>query len=253
MTNSDNYIYIPSWMFDIPGLNIRELLALAIIYGFSKNRESCFLGTLKYLASYIKSSSRTAFTVLKSLSDKGLIIKKSYVNNGVIFTEYKANFEKLKAFGVIESKLNTPVEIKDNTKPAPDIAPAPIKEKVAKKSAPKKALNPIDESDIFEEYAKEDKELLNKLKDFEQFRKDIKAPLTTLAKKQLVNKLERECIDRSERIEVLGESILKNWKGIFPNSLPSRKKAKKSEQRDSKSQAYDYSLAGLIPGVDFLE
>lgn len=244
MTNSDNYIYIPGWMSDIPGLNIRELLALAIIYGFSKNREGCFSGTLKYLASYIKSSSRTAFTVLKSLSDKGLIIKKSSVNNGVIFTEYKANFEKLKSFGVIESELNTPVEIKDNTEPAPDIAPAPIKEKVAKKPAPKKALKPIDESDIFEEYAKEDKELLNKLKDFEQFRKDIKAPLTTLAKKQLVNKLERECVDRSERIEVLGESILKNWKGIFPNSLPSRKQNKGYEQKKEDS-------SGLIPGIDY--
>ena len=102
-----------------------------------------------------------------------------------------------------------------------------------------------DESNIFEEYAKEDKELLNKLKDFEQFRKDIKAPLTTLAKKQLVNKLERECVDRSERIEVLGESILKNWKGIFPNSLPSRKQNKGYEQKKEDS-------SGLIPGIDYL-
>ncbi len=215
------------WMRTGLYLKGNELITYAIIYDFTK-KEGWFSSNLTYLAEWIGVTVPTACLILKELTKKGLILKEP---NGINCYKYKTNSDKLDFLALANE-------------PAPDIAPAPVKEKVAKKPAPKKDIKPVDESNIFEEYAKEDKELLNKLKDFEQFRKDIKAPLTTLAKKQLVNKLERECVDRSERIEVLGESILKNWKGIFPNSLPSRKQNKGYEQKKEDS-------SGLIPGIDY--
>ena len=73
-----NYIAIADWMVTDLNLNSRELLTYAIIYGFSQDGESCFSGSLSYLAAWLNVSDRNNVRrTLNSLIDKRLIEKQT--------------------------------------------------------------------------------------------------------------------------------------------------------------------------------
>lgn len=91
---NENFITILGWMINNLALRGNELLCYATIFGFSQDGESKFNGSRKYLANIIGASSlNTVDKVLKSLIDKGLIIKNTNTINGVIFNSYNANLE----------------------------------------------------------------------------------------------------------------------------------------------------------------
>lgn len=74
--NDKNYIAIADWMVKDLGLSGRELLAYAIIYGFSQDEKSSFVGSLEYLSAWLNiSHSNNVLRVLKSLQNKNLITK----------------------------------------------------------------------------------------------------------------------------------------------------------------------------------
>ena len=58
--------------------------------------------------------------------------------------------------------------------------------------------------------------LVEALKDFIKMRKAIKRPLTDRAMKGILNKLDNYASDDLEKIEVLENSIINCWQGIFP-------------------------------------
>ncbi len=73
-----NYIAIADWMVTDLNLNSRELLTYAIIYGFSQDGESCFSGSLSYLAAWLNVSDRNNVRrTLNSLINKRLIEKQT--------------------------------------------------------------------------------------------------------------------------------------------------------------------------------
>lgn len=91
---NNNYIAIADWMLDL-GLNTRELLTFAIIYGFSQDGESCFSGSLSYLALWLNVSRRdNVMRYLKSLEEKGLIIKEKKTNSRNTWCEYRTVIDK---------------------------------------------------------------------------------------------------------------------------------------------------------------
>ena len=57
-------------------------------------------------------------------------------------------------------------------------------------------------------------------------RKTIKKPLTTKALELMINKLKKLSIDSDEQIEILNNSIMNNWLGIFPLKEEQKKKDK---------------------------
>lgn len=73
-----------------------------------------------------------------------------------------------------------------------------------------------EKEDIFIGFANGDQGLLDTLRDFEKMRKQIKAPLTDQAKKMLCSRLSQLATDNPTRIEILNQSILNSWKGVFP-------------------------------------
>lgn len=79
----------------LKGLKLKsnELLVYAIIYGFSKDGQGCFYGSISYLAETINVSKNTIQNILKSLVDKKLIIKKEVFKNNIKFCEYQVNLE----------------------------------------------------------------------------------------------------------------------------------------------------------------
>lgn len=88
--------------------------------------------------------------------------------------------------------------------------PNPIREK--NPSPPK---SPLWGSDPFTAYAGEDAELLDALREFEKMRKAIKRPMTQRAKQLLLTSLDGLSGDRGEKIAILEQSILNNWRGVY--------------------------------------
>ena len=79
-------------------LSGNELLTYAIVYGFSQDGESAFLGSSKYVSYALRVSRPTAIKALDSLTSKGLIIKTQEKINDVVFNRYKANLQVIKDF-----------------------------------------------------------------------------------------------------------------------------------------------------------
>lgn len=77
--NDNNFVTIQGWMRTKLGLKGNELLAYAVIYGFSQTDGAKFTGSRKYLAEWCGCSMATIDRTLNSLVDKGLISRTSYV------------------------------------------------------------------------------------------------------------------------------------------------------------------------------
>lgn len=101
--------------------------------------------------------------------------------------------------------------------------------KVNSKSNSKANVNALDKSkNKIREDKKENKdnkehvvydpdELLNQsIIDFIEFRKKIKSPMTDRAITLMLNKLNKMATDNDKKIEILNQSIINGWKGIFP-------------------------------------
>jgi len=76
-------------------------------------------------------------------------------------------------------------------------------------------------ADAFAEFAEGDGVLLEALRNFEQMRKSIKSPLTDRAKALLLTKL--QTFPYQQWVEILNQSILNNWKSIYPLDSPKKK------------------------------
>lgn len=103
--NNDNYIVIQGFMRNELKLKGNELMVYALIYGFSQDEESEFTGSVGYIADWIGSTRQTVFNVLKSLCDKGLLIKKEELKCGIKFCSYSAILPPVKKFdrGVVKN------------------------------------------------------------------------------------------------------------------------------------------------------
>ena len=83
-----------------------------------------------------------------------------------------------------------------------------------KSKSKSKNIPPISPEDVFSQI--EDKRLKTTLYDFEKMRKAIKKPMTNKSKELLLHKLSGMTENPNEQIEILNQSILNNWQGIFP-------------------------------------
>ena len=88
MIKNENFIVIQGFMINELGLKGNELIVYAIIYGFSQDGENKYTGSLNYLANWTNSTKQGVLKSLKSLVDKGYIIKEEKYINGVKFCEY---------------------------------------------------------------------------------------------------------------------------------------------------------------------
>ena len=75
MIKDDNFIHISGWMINELNLKGNDLLIYAVIHGFSQDGRSDYHGGLGYLAEWTNSTKQGVLKNLKSLREKGLIIK----------------------------------------------------------------------------------------------------------------------------------------------------------------------------------
>lgn len=226
MINDNNYYQISGWMINRLELKGYELQAYAIIYGFTQDGQNWYTGSLAYLSDWLNCSRRTCITVLASLVEKELLIKKTRIENGQTLNKYQVSLKKLE-FEAPKRVQAEEVDLFGNA-----VAP-----KKGAKAAPK-----AKKSDIFEEYAEKSPDLLEKLREFEESRIVMKSRMSDAAKKLLISKLEKDFKTTSARIDALNEAILNGWKSVYPRNGTNKRTAPKK---------YDYSNSGT-EGIDYL-
>jgi predicted transcriptional regulator len=85
-----NYLTIQGWMIADLNLSGNQLLAYALIYGFTQDGDSEFSGSVAYISKWLNCSKPTTLKAINDLVEKGLILKYKFAVNGVCFNKYKA-------------------------------------------------------------------------------------------------------------------------------------------------------------------
>ena len=86
-----NYVTIQGWMINQLHLSGNELIAYAVIYGFSQAENQYMTCSQEYIGNWCNLSRESTNRLLKRLIEKGLIIKKLSNKKGAIKVyEYKA-------------------------------------------------------------------------------------------------------------------------------------------------------------------
>ena len=107
MINPNTYYTVQAWMVNDLGLKGNELALYAIIYGFSQDGRSEFVGSISYIQEWLGCSRNTAIKTMAGLVEKGLV-KKKIAANGIDCNAYKAlpNFpdgSAKSALGVVQN------------------------------------------------------------------------------------------------------------------------------------------------------
>lgn len=91
MVNANNFYTVFYWMISELHLKGAELPVFAIIYSFSQDGQSCFSGSLKYIAEFTGTSRRNVTRVIGKLVEKNYILKKVQVIDNVNYISYEVN------------------------------------------------------------------------------------------------------------------------------------------------------------------
>lgn len=112
--NNNDYVNIQGWMINELKLKGNDLMVYALIYGFSKDGESTFSGSLQYIADWCNSTKQGVQKNLKNLLDQGLITKVESTKNHIKFCEYScipynsvARGMQLSCTNNIDNNINT--------------------------------------------------------------------------------------------------------------------------------------------------
>lgn len=246
----DCYVTIPMWMITELGLKGSELIIYAVIFGFSQDGSTMYTGSAQYLADWTNTTKQSVFKVLKSLTDRKLIIRHEETRNGVMFVSYSYNPDALvtgdkqsllgwstKFTGVVNkvdggSKQSLPNNIEDKLEYNKDYK---LEEtRVSKDTLPKEKsgksakTGPFDEvyaNFIAERFStfEDTSSLQDAVKDFIDHRADIKKKLTPTALKLNLEKAYRLAEgDYDRTCELILNAVANGWQGIYDDSSYSR-------------------------------
>lgn len=217
-----NYITIQGWMRTKLNLKGNELIAYALIYGFTQDEESWFSGSSSYVANWLGIEKRNALEVLKKLTEKGLIIKQEKVVNGAKLVDYKtAKINDTPGdAGITPSDVSSPppgdetsphINNKDNTRVhSVHSSPSPDGEVDSLTTLTQGGFAAI--LDSFSVSGKKREAVL----EFIKMRKLLKKPMTAHALELSLKKLDKMARTEEEQIAILEQSIANSWQGLFP-------------------------------------
>jgi hypothetical protein len=222
----NNYIVIQGWMITDLNLNGSSLLTFALIYGFSQDGNSEFTGSINYVCKWLNCSRPTAMKALKELCEMDLIVKSELVVNGVTFNRYKISLEGVKKLytGSKETLQGGSKEILPNNTTL---------------------YNTNNNIDIV--IPKSELELT--FDSYLEMRKQIKKPTTpyavNLIKKKLVQMTQN---NESEMCDILNQSIVNSWAGIYPIKNTFVKKEKPTMR--TTNEVFDNVIERIRNGED---
>lgn len=102
----NNYLNIQGWMRTELNLRGNDLLVYAIIYGFSQDSNSKFIGSLQYLADWCGATKQGILKNLNNLINMGLILKEDSYINGIKYTQYSCIALNKVSYSVKQSLTN---------------------------------------------------------------------------------------------------------------------------------------------------
>ena len=227
MIKDENYVSIQGWMINSLKLKGNELIIYALIYGFTQDGEQWFEGSRQYLAEWCNSTKQGVQKNLKSLVEKGYLIKEDVVINNVKFCKYKSNLDAIHS-----SEQSLPTQATKFTGGSKQSCPPPSKQslpnnininnidnnidnkKVSKKEkAPEKKSFSFDE--IIDSYT-DNEELRMELKEHLKTRKSKKATMTNRAIELSLNKLDKISSSDDEKIQIVQNAIMSGWTTFYP-------------------------------------
>ena len=114
--NPDSYVTIQSWMRSDLGLGGNELIAYALVYGFSQDGSSRFEGTASYVAEWCGITQDGAIRILNRLVGKGLLTKKARRDeDGHKRCSYAAAYRQIIGRPTDKSSVGLPTKSRLNT------------------------------------------------------------------------------------------------------------------------------------------
>nr|DAF76755.1 MAG TPA: replisome organizer protein [Caudoviricetes sp.] len=171
-----------------------------------------------YFAELYKVNKSTISRLIKNLADEGyikielmyqgkeIIGRKIYLTSAIPIDK-KINTPMQKSHEGVDEKINTPIDekVKENN--------TLYNNTINNTLNNKKRKSEIDA--LIDEYTN-NIDLKNNLYEFVKMRKGIKAAITTVGLKRLLNKLNTLANTDNDKIKILDNSIMNSWKGIFP-------------------------------------
>lgn len=216
------YLTIQDWMVTELHLKGNELLAYALIYGYSQDEQGCFYGSYQYVTDWLSVDKTTAVRILKKLESKGLIRKWQDKSGNVTVNRYAAirpgkcssNTDQLQNATPTGGKMqpNNKYNNKQDTKARTQAQEAPGGMTVA---------------EVFDAFSRgAPGGLYDALMDFDQYRqalakKDKKKLWTPLAAKKICASVKRLVDEAGVQdrtgyaIAMLNQSIENGWTGVF--------------------------------------
>lgn len=189
--------------------------------------------SLELICSELCISEKKMYKDRKELIDKGLItikkkrIGRKYSNNiYTLVTNPEKNEPSQNEHGHLEPVQNDHVQESKETSHFSEPSqnghvqnePCPKVGTISNSIINKKEKRKTDKTEfdiLVEAYTKNEK-LKNAIYDFIKSRKAIKKSLTTLALKKILNKLSDLSSSDEEKIQILDNSIMNGWSGVFP-------------------------------------
>lgn len=186
-------------------------------------------------------SESTIKRALKNLADKGIIIKGNFNKFKMDRTIwYSIDYNKLDK---IIDTLNLPLGQNDTMILGQnDTTNTNVYTMSNKKEKKEKSKTDIDLVIDETNYNDELKEMIY---EFIKMRKTIKKPMTTIAVKRLINKLDKLSNDEKEKIFILDKSIFNSWQDIYP--------LKSEDKEDIKDKHEEYEHELTYTADDFTE
>lgn len=181
--------------------------------------------SIKGLASIVKEGTETIETTLKELKAFGYIevTKVRNPENGLfeyVYDVYETP-EKIKYPEGYNPPLDVPpletppLIINKDKQNTEEQNTEIIKEKSRKKEKSTK-LSALEALEGFKEEFNLSEELTEAFKDFIEMRKEIKDPITVNGLKRAINTLFKLSADPGEQLEIINQSIIAGYKGLFP-------------------------------------
>ena len=199
---------ITNELINYEGLKANTKILLLVLMTH-RNREKGYAYPSQ--STLIKKTGLSKNTLLKCLDE---LEKEGYIKR---FKEKGENNKYYIDISFINSKVGTSIKnntsssIKNDTRGSIKINTLKVRDISNKKEKENKKSN-IDK--IIEAYTKNDL-LVEAIRDFIKMRSTIKKPLTDRALKGILNKLDTFATNDLDKIEILENSIMNCWKGIF--------------------------------------
>ena len=191
---------ITNELINYEGLKANSKILLLVLMTH-RNREKGYAYPSQ--STLIKKTGLSKNTLLKCLDE---LEKEGYIKR---FKEKGENNKYHIDINFINSKVGT--SIKNDTGGSIKINTLKVRDISNKKEKENKKSN-IDK--IIEAYTKNDL-LVEAIRDFIKMRSTIKKPLTDRALKGILNKLDNIANDDLEKVEILENSIMNCWQGVF--------------------------------------